>query len=237
MAEAVAGTLRERRRAARRSRHRHRQDARVSRSCHSQRPARARLDRHEESPGADLLQGPRGSSRGARRAVHRHLHEGPRQLSLPAPVRIVSRRREERHAPAVRRIGGADLSADHRRMVEADRDRRPRRDGGPARGPPVLGRDRRDIRKLHRHRVPALHRLLRHAHALARGRVESGRREPPPALRRRRRPAERIRRGHSGVQLRDRRRSASAGRRRDAVFRRVGEQLPVRRAGARWRAR
>ena len=52
---------RARRRAARRSGHRHRQDARVSRPRHSQRPARPRLDRHEEPSGTDLLQGPRAS--------------------------------------------------------------------------------------------------------------------------------------------------------------------------------
>ena len=56
--------------------------------------ARARLDRHKEPPGADLLQGSRRSARGAWRAVYRDLHEGPRQLSLPAPLRIVSRERD-----------------------------------------------------------------------------------------------------------------------------------------------
>ena len=140
------------------------------------------------------------------------------------------------HAPAVRRIRAADFSSHHRGMVEADGDRRPRRDRGPARGPSVLGRNRRDIRKLHRHRVPALHRLLRHAHAVARRRVESRRREPSPAVRRRGGPSERVRRSHPGVQLRHRRRSAPARRRGDAVFRRVREHVPVRRAGAGRRA-
>ena len=54
--------------AARRSRHRHRQDARLPGPGDPQPPARARLDRHQEPPGADLLQGPAGAARRARRA-------------------------------------------------------------------------------------------------------------------------------------------------------------------------
>ena len=92
MADAVAAGPRRRRRAARRSRHRHRQDARLSRAGHPQPQARARLDRHEEPPGADLLQGSAAPPRRARRAVHRHVHEGPRQLPLPASLRVVHAR-------------------------------------------------------------------------------------------------------------------------------------------------
>ena len=127
---------------------------------------------------------------------------------------------EDGHAPALRRIGRADLPADHRANGRADRDRRPRRNRRSAGGPAVLGRNRRHVRELHRHGVPALHRLLRHAHARARRRIESRRRESSPAVRRRRGSPERVRRSDSRVQLCHRRRSASARRRRDAVFRR-----------------
>ena len=48
-----------------------------------------------------------------------------------------------------------------RRVVARHRDRRPRRDRGAAGGPALLERHRRDERELHRHRVPALRRLLR----------------------------------------------------------------------------
>ena len=53
--------------------------------------ARPRLDRHEEPSGTDLLQGPSGPARLARRALHGHVHEGPWQLSVPAPLRCVAR--------------------------------------------------------------------------------------------------------------------------------------------------
>ena len=44
-------------------------------------------------------------------------------------------------------------------------------------------------------RLPALRRLLRHAHAPARRRLRRRHRQPPPAVRRRRRAPERVRRG------------------------------------------
>ena len=84
--------------------------------------------------------------------------------------------------------------------------------------------------------MPALHRLLRHAHARSAPPNRPRRRESSSAVRRCRGPAERVRRSDSRVQLRHRRRSAPARRRRDAVLRRVGEQLPVRGARARRRA-
>ena len=68
---AVARRVRRRRRAARRGGHRHRQDARLPRPGDPSRRARPRLDRHQEPAGADLLQGPAGPARRARRAVHR----------------------------------------------------------------------------------------------------------------------------------------------------------------------
>ena len=87
MAAAVARVVRGRRRPPRRSRHRHRQDARLPRPRDPQPPARAHLDRHQEPPGADLLQGHPGAARRARRPVHRDLHEGARELPVPAPAR------------------------------------------------------------------------------------------------------------------------------------------------------
>ena len=141
--------LRRRRRAARRSRNRHRQDARLPHSRDSQPPPRARLDRHQEPPGADLLQGSPGAPRGPRRALHRHLHEGARQLSLPAPLRSLARQR--RH-PRLRRDA---VDPDDRRLVARQRDRRSRRARGSARGLAVLERHLRERGELHRRRVSA----------------------------------------------------------------------------------
>ena len=59
-----------------------------------------------------------------------------------------------------------------------------------------------DRRHLPRHRVPALRRLLRHPDAPARRRLRRRHRQPPPAVRRRGGPAERVRRGDSGLQPR-----------------------------------
>ena len=91
------------------------------------------------------------------------------------------------------------LPADHPRVVGAHRHRRSRRAAGSAGGPRVLERGLGDRRHLPRHRVPALRRLLRHAHAAARRGVRRGDRQPSPALRRRGGQAERVRRGHPRV--------------------------------------
>jgi hypothetical protein len=74
---------------ARRSRHRHGQDARLSGAGHPQRPPRARLDRHQEPPGTDPRKGPPIAPQRARPPVHGHVHEGARQLPLPAPLDAV----------------------------------------------------------------------------------------------------------------------------------------------------
>ena len=120
MADAVADGVRRRRHPARRSRHRHRQDAGVSRPGDPQPAARPRLHRHQEPPGADLLQGSPGPARVARRAVHRRLHEGPRELPLPAPLRDAARRRRvghgRRHGPRRRE---PVPRADHRSVGRA----------------------------------------------------------------------------------------------------------------------
>ncbi len=55
MAERGVGRVRRRRRAARRSWHRHRQDARLSHPRDPQPPPRPRFDRHQEPSGTDLL--------------------------------------------------------------------------------------------------------------------------------------------------------------------------------------
>ena len=163
MAAAVARVFERRRRPARRSGHRHRQDARLSRARDPQPRARADLDRHQEPAGADLLQGHSGAARRARHPVHRDLHEGPRELPVRAQARSARRRR--------RPGGPRRLPADHPRVVDAA----PR----PAIAPSsqdlpedlaVLARRLGDRRHLPRHRVPALRRLLRHADAPARRR-------------------------------------------------------------------
>ena len=64
--------------------------------------------------------------------------------------------------------------------------------------------------------VPAVWRLLRVEDASARGRGRRRHRQPPPAVRRRRHTASRLRGGDSRVPGRDRRRGASARRRRHA---------------------
>ena len=95
---------------------------------------------------------------------------------------------------------------------------------------PVLARHRRDHRELPRQRVPALHRLLRHADAPGGRRRRRGDRQSPPALRRRRGPAAFVRRGHSRMPGRHHRRSAPARGRGHAVLRRDRQQLPRRAA-------
>ena len=82
--------VRRRRHARRRSRHRHGQDARVSRAGRARRPARADLHGHPHASGPDFLQGPAGARPRARPRRPRGLHEGPHQLSLPAPVRAAA---------------------------------------------------------------------------------------------------------------------------------------------------
>ena len=93
---------------------------------------------------------------------------------------------------------------------------------------PFWREDRRNIRELHRQRVPSPRRLLRHEDAPARGRVGSDRGEPPSAVRRRVGPSERLRRGHSRARPRHRRRSASARGCGHPVPRRRRQQLPLR---------
>ena len=92
-------------------------------------PARAGLDRHEEPAGADLLQGHSRAARRARRAFHRDLHEGARELPVPPSPGSAA---NERGGPP---LAGHDvLPPDHPRVVRAHRDRRSRRARGPARG-------------------------------------------------------------------------------------------------------
>ena len=90
------GRVRERRRPARRSRYRHGQDPRLSRACDPEPAARAGVHRHQEPPGTDLLQGHPDAATGTRRAVHGDLHEGTRELPVPAPARPAERRQQPR---------------------------------------------------------------------------------------------------------------------------------------------
>ena len=121
------------------------------------------------------------------------------------------------------------VPADRPRVVDADRDRRSGRTRRSARGSAVLERGVGDGRDLHRHRVPALRRLLRHAHAAARRRVRRRHRQSPPAVRRCGGAAERLRRSDSRLQPRHRRRGAPARGRRHAVLRLLGQHLSASR--------
>ena len=194
MAAAVARRLRRRRRAARRGGHRHRQDARLPRARDPEPAARARLHRHQEPAGADLLQGHARAARGARRPVHGHVHEGPRELSVPAPLGPArSRHRRRSLARRTTMLAARSSASGPPRTETGDR----AETGGPARGPPVLERIVGNSGNLPRQRVPALRRLLRHPDAPARRGVRHRHRQPPPAVRRRGGPPERVRRGHS----------------------------------------
>jgi hypothetical protein len=140
----------------------------------------------------------------------RDVHEGARQLPLPAPVRRVQGQ------PGNPFARGGHPPARDRRVAPRDRDGRPRRDRGPARRSAVLERGRRQRRELHRRRLPAVRRLLRHADAPARGRVGHRHRQSPPAVRGRGRAAERVRRsdpGHATTRSSTRRTSSRTSRR------------------------
>ena len=89
------------RRRAGRGRNRHRQDACLPRPRHPQRRTRPRLHRHQEPPGADLLQGHPGAAQGARDLVHRHLHEGAGELSVSASARRDDRAGSKPGRPAL----------------------------------------------------------------------------------------------------------------------------------------
>ena len=217
---------RHRRRAAGRSRNRDRQDPGVPRPRHPQRTARPHLDRHEEPAGPDLLQGPPRSAGRARRRVSRHVHEGTRQLPLPAPLRDGARGGDCLAAA----VGRAQRPRPARRMGRPDRDGRPGRDRGPSRQPGRLERRRGHVGELHRHGVPRVPGVLRDDDAPARGGVGRGHRQPPPAVRGCRRAPERLRRGNPGVHDRGDRRSPPARRRGDAVLRHLGQHPPARRA-------
>ena len=187
--------LRRGRRPPRRSRHGHRQDARLSRSRHPEPPARAR------SPPARRTCRNRSSSRTSRRCATRS--DVPFTAAyMKGRANYLCLHRLDQLNDAGRSVGPRRLPADHPGVGRADRDRRPRRARGPARGSAVLERGLGDRRNLSRHRVPALRRVLRDPDAPARRRVRRRDRQPSPAVRRRRGPAERVRRSDSGVQPR-----------------------------------
>ena len=150
------------------------------------------------------LPGPRARPR---RALHGHLHEGPGELPVPAPARAGPQPVADRGARGDRALG------------RDQRHRRSRRARGPARTLAALERRGRYRRHVPGQRLPAVPGVLRHAHAPARRRLRPRHRQPSPALRRRRRPAELLRRGHSHLSLRGRRRGAPARGRGHAVLR------------------
>ena len=203
----------------------HGQDARLPRAGRARPPARPRLDRHEEPAGADLLQGPSGARRGGQRALHRHLHEGPRQLPLPPSIR----------GGAARPGGpgrGRRVHPRPRPVVPRHRNRRPGRDRGAARGPAVLGRRGRLVGQLPRLRVSPLRRLLRHQDAPEGGRLRPGHRQPPPPVRGRLRAPGRLRRGDPRVPVRGGGRGSPARGRGHPVLRHGRRHLPGGRTGA-----
>ena len=166
---------------------------------------------------------------GARRPVHRHLHEGPRELPVPASARSAERAAPGRPShdvflPIIREWAARTETGDRAELEDLPEDL------------PFWNEVVGDRRNLPRHRVPALRRLLRHADAAARRRVRRRHRQPSSAVRRRGGAAERLRRSDSRVQPRDRRRSAPARGRRDAVLRLQRQHLPRRGARARRRA-
>ena len=202
MAAAVADALERRRRPARRGRHRHRKDTRLSGAGDPQPAAACCLHGHQEPPGADLLQGPAG--RCAKRSAARSPppDERPRELPVPASLRE-SGRQTCRDSTARRvRLRGNErdaqiLAADHRRLATRA---------------PTTG-DRAELEDLPEDlplwndiaasaenclgtECPHYRRLLRDAHAPARRRIRSRHRQPPPAVRRCRRAPGRLRRGH-----------------------------------------
>ncbi len=200
-----------------------------------QRTARARLDRHQEPPGTDLLQGRAGDSRRARHPLHGDRHEGPRQLSVPAPLRGVPLAPGCRRTP--HRAGRRGVSAGHRTLGADDRApatapnwrncprNSPSGTRSSATADTCLGSD------CPRHAECFVTRMRQ-----TRRRDRRRHRQPPPAVRRRRRAPERLRRGDPVVSAAGRRRSASARRRRHAVLRPRREQPAHRRSGARRRS-
>ena len=99
-------------------------------------------------------------------------------------------------------------------------DRRPRGAGRSARDLPFWASIAATSENCLGSECPRVRRLLRHAHAPARGRLRRRHRQSPPALRRRRRAPGRVRRGDSRVRLRRHRRGAPARGRGHAVLRR-----------------
>src|SRR5690606_36430488 len=116
------------RRAARRSRHRHRQDLRLPRAGAALGPEDDRLHRHACAPGPALPPRPAARARRARRRPENRAAQGPRQLPVPLPDRAGARRGRVRE-PCAR---GAVRA--HRGLVGAHAHGRHGRGRRPGRG-------------------------------------------------------------------------------------------------------
>ena len=226
MAAAVARVFERGRRPARRGRHRHRQDARLSRAGDPEPPARAHLDRHQEPAGTDLLQGHSRRSATALgipftatymkgRANYLCLHKLD-QLTDGAGPAV-----HDVFLPIIREWSARTDTGDRAELEDLPEDL-PFWNEVSATAETCLGTE-----------CPRYDDCFVTQHAPARRRVRRRHRQPSSAVRRRRRPPERVRRGHPRLQPRDRRRGAPARRHRHAVLRLLGEHLPAGRLRAR----
>ena len=182
------------------------------------------LHRHQEPAGTDLLQGPPGAARGAGRAVHRDLHEGARRTICACTASTAWRESARRSAASDETQSilpmidewSRDTETGDRAEIEDLPEDLPFWNEISATAENCLGTEcpRYDdcfVTRM-RQRAAASDVVIVNHHLLVRGR---------------RGPAERLRRGHSALQPRDHRRGASARRRRHAVFRHRGQQLPA----------
>ena len=141
-------------------------------------------------------------------------------------------------AAGIRSRDERDRDRAHRRVGARDRDRRPRRDGRPAGRLAALDRHRGDQRELHRRRLSALRRLLRHARCASAPPSPTSSSSTITCCA----PTPSVRQSAFGevipvVPLRHRRRGAPARGRRHAVLRHGGQQLSRRRLRPRRRPR
>ena len=107
MSAAVARALADQRAADRRGRHRHRQDARVSRARAAVGQARRRVDRHARAAGSDRAPRPAAAAHDDRAAVHRGRAEGRRRTTCAgagSPSRVARAADVERRRRRARRL-------------------------------------------------------------------------------------------------------------------------------------
>ena len=221
--------VREPRRAARRGRHRHRQDLRLPGAGAAVGPEDDRLHRHPRAAGPALPPRPAARARRARHRPEDRAAEGPRQLPVPVPdgagqgraAASATRASRSRSSSASSRGAGAPSIGDLAELDALPEDS------------PLLPHGHLHRGQLPRQRMPVLGRLLRGAGAPARaGRRPRGG-QPPPAAGRPGAEAGRLRRdpaGRAGVRGRRSAPVAGAGR---AVLRRRPRRAAAGGTGAR----